>query len=179
MNSGKSLSLLTKNFALKEKGFITILMKPMIDDRTSTISTRLGLEEDCLMISPDELPSESILKANFKKPDFILIDEAQFLTAKQVLDLTDLVDNWEINVICYGLKIDWKGNFFHGSLELMKHSDELIQVDTYCKYNQGSPAMYHIKLGGSDSSVETGYEDLYESVSRKKWKEWAKSKNIL
>ena len=79
MNSGKSLSILTRNYTLSQKGFKTILMKPALDDRTDTISTRLGIEHDCLSINKNELPSSKILKSDSEKPDFIMVDEAQFL----------------------------------------------------------------------------------------------------
>ena len=172
MNSGKSLSILTKNYMLKEKGFKTLLMKPEVDDRTTTISSRLGIEENCIKIPKGGLPSNFVLQADSEKPDFILVDEAQFLSKEQVWNLAGLVDNWGINVYCYGLKLDWQGDFFSGSEELMKIADELQQSETFCKHNQGSPALFHIKLGGSDASVETGYEDLYDTVSRKVWKQW-------
>ena len=54
----------------------------------------------------------------------------------------------------------------------MKIADELEQVETFCKQNRGMPAMFHMKLSGSDSAVETGYEDMYDTVSRKIWKQW-------
>lgn len=172
MNSGKSLSILTRNYTLSQKGFKTILMKPALDDRTDTISTRLGIEHVCLTINNDELPSEKILKSDSEKPDFIMVDEAQFLSKEQVWDLANLVDNWDINIYCYGLKLDWQGNFFTGSEELMKIADELIPIENFCKENKGALAFFHIKKGGSTSSVETGYEDLYDTVSRKVWKQW-------
>lgn len=175
MNSGKSLSLLTKNYMLKQKGFNTLLMKPEIDDRTTTISSRLGIEEQCVIVSRDVLPSVRIFRlfqSNQPKPDYILVDEAQFLTKEQVWDLAMLVDYWEIDVICYGLKLNWQGEFFEGSHELMKIADRLEQAETFCKQNQGAPALFHVKLGGSDEAVETGYEDLYDTVSRKVWKQW-------
>lgn len=178
MNSGKSLAILTKDFMLRERGFKTCLMKPAVDDRTDGISTRLGISAECHIINKDDLPSQIVLQANSSKVDYLLIDEAQFLYERQVLDLCNLVDNWGINVYCYGLKLTWQGDFFEGSAELMKHADELIQVETFCKYNSGSPAMYHIKHGGSldDGPVETGYEETYESVSRKKWFDWNKNR---
>lgn len=177
MNSGKSLNILTKNYMLKEKGFKTTLMKPELDDRTPTISSRLGVEEKCIQIPLNGLPSKSVLQSDSSKPDFILVDEAQFLSKEQVWDLAGLVDNWGINVYCYGLKLDWQGNFFTGSEELMKIADELEQVETFCKQNRGAPAMFHIKLSGTGASVETGYEDMYDTVSRKEWKKWWDTRN--
>jgi len=106
----------------------------------------------------------------------VLVDEAQFLEEQQIWDLANLVDNWDINVYCYGLRLDWKGNFFTGSETLFKIADELEPIENFCKYNKGAPAYFHIKLGGSGSSVEVGAEDLYESVSRKKWRQWDENK---
>lgn len=167
MNSGKTLALLTKDYMLRERGYSTQLIKPIVDDRTSTISSRLGLEAECMILHKDELVCTKLLDKNI---DYVLVDEAQFLTRNQVWDLSDLVDYFGINVICYGLKLDWKAQLFEGSKALIELADELIQMESFCK-ETGNPALFHYKLGGSDSSIETGYEDLYETVSRKIWKE--------
>ncbi len=167
MNSGKTLALLTKNFMLREKGYRTLLVKPALDNRTATISSRIGLEQTCLLINEPEFLSNLIKK---NKYDYILIDEAQFLTSDQCWDISDLVDYHNINIICYGLKLNWKAELFEGSKALFELADELIQMDSICK-ETGNPALFHHKLGGSDEAVETGYEDLYETVSRKLWKE--------
>ena len=177
MNSGKSLDLLTKNFMLKQKGFRTVLMKPSIDTRTLKITSRLGIEEECIILNDTDMPSQYVLITEKPKPDFILVDEAQFLTSEQVWNLAELVDTWGIGVICYGLKLNWQGDFFDGSAELMKIADELIQSETYCRTNTGASAMFHTKLSGNNETVEVGFEDRYDTVSRKVWREWYKNKN--
>jgi thymidine kinase len=166
MNSGKTLALLTKNFMLREKGYRTLLIKPSIDDRTATISSRIGLHEECMIVNETDLVSE-IIKKHYH---YILVDEAQFLKKEQCWDLSDLVDYYGINVFCYGLKLNWKAELFEGSKALIELADELQQMDSFCK-ETGNPALFHHKLGGTNSTVETGYEDLYETVSRKLWKE--------
>jgi thymidine kinase len=171
MNSGKTLALLTKNFMLREKGYRTLLVKPDLDDRTTTISSRIGLKETCYMLSNKELLTTKINPTEY---DYILVDEAQFLTRDQVWNLSDSVDYFDVNVICYGLKLNWKAELFEGSKALIELADELIQMDSFCK-ETGNPALFHHKLGGSDSTIETGYEDLYETVSRKVWKERKKN----
>lgn len=175
MNSGKSLAILTRHYMLTEKGFKVIMMKPSVDTRTSgTISTRVGLEQECIVVDNDRLPSEYIFESSVEKPDFVLVDEAQFMSAEQIRDLANLVDNWGVEVYCYGLRIDWRGEFFTGSEELFKIADNLEPIENLCNYYKGAPAYFHIKLGGGTDSVEIGAEDMYESVSRKKWKEWSK-----
>ena len=176
MNSGKQLQILTKAHTLENKGFKVVLLKPDIDDRTDKIQSRLGVEKDCIIISKNTVPSQYVLKSGESKPDFILVDEAQFLSKEQVWDLAGLVDNWHIDVYCYGLRLDWQGNFFTGSEELMKIADELLPIENFCKENKGALAFFHIKKGGNDDPVETGYEDLYDTVSRKIWKQWFDSR---
>ena len=169
MNSGKTLALLTKNFMLREKGYRTLLVKPDLDDRSITISSRIGLEEDCYLLPINSFVS-TLMNPTEPAYDFILVDEAQFLTRDQVWDLSDIVDYHNINVICYGLKLNWKAELFEGSKTLMELADELIQMDSICK-ETGNPALFHYKHGGSEASIETGFEDLYSTVSRKVWKE--------
>jgi thymidine kinase len=169
MNSGKTLALLTKNFMLREKGYRTLLIKPAMDDRTTTISSRIGLEEECVLIGANDYIGKELVNSA-DKPDYILVDEAQFLTNDQVWELSDLVDYYNTSVICYGIKINWKGELFEGSKALLTIADELQQMDSFCK-ETGNPALFHHKIGGSDAAIETGYEDTYETVSRKIWKE--------
>ena len=82
-----------------------------------------------------------------------------------------MVDNWNIEIICYGLRINWKGEFFTGSEELFKIADYLYPIENYCKHEKGKLAYFHVKLSGSDSDVELGYENMYDTVSRKYWLE--------
>ena len=60
------------------------------------------------------------------------MDEAQFLTREEVRYLTELVDDWNIPVICYGLRADFKGDLFPGSAELLATADIIEEVKTIC-----------------------------------------------
>lgn len=170
MNSGKTLALLTKAFMLRQKGYSVLLLKPKLDSRTSTIFSRIGLEEECILIPKDKLVCSYVGLGINNMYDYILVDEAQFLSKEQVWDLSDAVDYFNINVICYGIKLNWKAELFEGSQELLALADELHQMESFCK-ETGNPALFHHKIGGSDATIETGYEDMYETVSRKLWKE--------
>jgi thymidine kinase len=176
MNSGKTLALLTKNYMLRHKGAKTLLLKPSMDDRTEAISSRIGIEETCLLVSPDQSISDVLSFEKLKGIEYIFVDESQFLNKHQIWELSDIVDDYNIDVLCYGIKLDWRGDLFEGSLELLKVADELVQMDTYCE-KTGNTALWHVKLGGSDSSIETGYEAMYDTVSRKIWKNWFSTKS--
>jgi len=174
MNSGKSLALLTKDYMMRENGKTTMLIKPSVDTRSTKISSRLGIERDCVTVTPDENIFNRVRKYCKEEMDgivdYVLVDEAQFLTKEQVWQLSDLVDDVGIEILCYGIKLSWQGDFFEGSKELMKISDELIQMDSMCS-ETSNPALFHVKKGGSDAAVETGFEDMYDTVSRSVWKE--------
>lgn len=173
MNSGKSLSLITKHYMLKERGFKVVAVKPQLDTRSEKIQTRLGVEIDCFNIGKYDKVSDVILKSNKSKPDYILCDESQFFTKDQIWDLAFLVDNWKINVVCYGLKLNWQGDFFEGSAELMKIADVLNPIENYCNVERGASAFFHIKHSNLDvKEDDVGFEEKYSSVSRKTWKEW-------
>ena len=64
--------------------------------------------------------------------DFLLVDEAQFLTAKQVEELANIVKNLNITVICYGLKTDFRTYFFEGSKRLFELSDKTREIERQC-----------------------------------------------
>lgn len=180
MNSGKSLNLITRRYALIEKGFDVITMKPELDTRSELIETRVGLTAKCVLIGKTDLPSKTVLSPEFNRPDYILIDEAQFLSREQVEDLSNLTDNWNIDVIAYGLKLNWRGDFFEGSHHLFRLADELEAIENLCPVHRGNPAFFHVKeLTGDDKDIEIGREEKYSSVSRKEWFRWAKSAGIV
>ena len=62
----------------------------------------------------------------------ILIDEAQFLTEKQVKELSDITVILDIPVICFGLRTDFKGNLFPGSEALFRYANSLEELTTVC-----------------------------------------------
>lgn len=173
MNSGKTLTLITKHYMLTNKGFRVSVFKPDIDVRTKNITSRIGLEVPCTSVKDNSKVSELVLKSKSKKPDFILCDESQFFTKDQIWDLAYLVDNWAIDVICYGLRLDWKGEFFPGSGELMKIADILTPIENLCNVEKGASAFFHIKHQSLEvEGADVGYEDKYSSVSRKTWRNW-------
>ncbi len=168
---GKTIDLLKVAYNYEERGQSVLLYSSSLDNRygESTITTRIGISRPCLTFSRDTDIFLNVVNHNYK-PDCILIDEAQFLTKMQVKQLTDIVDFLNIPVICYGLKTDFKQNFFEGSESLMKMADKIEEIKTICdcgekatinmRFINGKPVIdgEQIAIGGNDS---------YKSVCRK------------
>ena len=120
MGAAKSANLLMKAYAFEKNNIPVVLMKPATDTRDGwgIIKSRVGLEHECYMI---EGPSYNIWgtyiqdykkKHNNTYPKWILVDEAQFLDPVYINALTGIVDDFGINVICYGLRTDFQGKLF-------------------------------------------------------------------
>lgn len=130
MAAGKSLHLLAIAHQLKENGIKCQLIKPKIDTRTkNSIKSRCGLEEECTLIGE----CESFFNIINDEAQWILVDEAQFLKKNQIDELGFIVDNKNVNVICYGLRTDFATNLFEGSKRLFEIADEIKELTSYCK----------------------------------------------
>lgn len=167
MGSSKTANILMIKYNFEEKGKKAILLKPKCENRDGShkLRSRIGLESDCMFV-------EDFLK-NPTKCDCILVDEAQFLTKKQVNLLSDLVDFEDIPVICFGLKTDFKGNLFEGSKRLMELADEIEEITTICwcgrkaRFNARIINGQVVKTG---SQFQLGGNDSYTSLCRKHYK---------
>ena len=130
MGSSKSANALMARFNYEERGQATLLVKPQIDTRDGDhmVSSRIGLKHPCVYFHEMRAMADSELQ----KYACIIVDEAQFLTRDEVRYLTDLVDDWNIPVICYGMRTDFKGDLFPGSAELLASADVIEEVKTIC-----------------------------------------------
>ena len=114
-----------------------------------------------------------------EKISCIFIDEAQFLTKKQVWELSDVVEILKIPVMCYGLRTDFQGNLFEGSASLLAIADELKEIKTIC--HCGKKATMVVRKSANDkpikdgSQIQIGGNDLYESLCRVHWRQLMES----
>src|SRR5437870_2362374 len=123
MNAGKSTILLQSSYNYHERGMATLLFTPIIDTRFTAgkVHSRIGIEADAIPFDNQFNLFEHVKSLLPTVPNLkcVLIDEAQFLTKAQVLQLTDIVDDFDIPVLAYGLRSDFRGNPFDGSLHLL------------------------------------------------------------
>jgi len=168
MNAGKSAQLLQRNHNLDSKGFETLIYTPSFDDRygIGKVTSRVGIESHALLFDRNTQFLDEFIETT--DIQFIFIDEAQFLTKKQVLDLTTIVDKHNATVFCYGLRTDFKGEPFEGSTYLMAWADDIIEIQSYD--NQAKKAMMNLRLDGTGKRVWHGTQvqigHNYESVHR-------------
>ncbi len=170
MNSSKTAQILMTKFSYEQKGYKVLLLKPSIDNRDGEdiIKSRIGLQSKCKIISEDFDKDTFIDYLLGNKYNIVLIDEAQFLSAKNI-DLFKYISVFNnINVICYGLKNDFQTNMFEGSKRLFEIADELIEIKTVCKC--GNQAEVNCRLNQDEeiikdgSQVVIGGNELYEPM---------------
>ena len=144
MNSGKSIDLIRTVYNYEENGLKVLVMKPSIDTKGGdTILTRAGLSRkvDFLILSDSNI--YDLICDRLSEVSCIFIDEAQFLSEQQVIDLFIISNNYDIPVICYGLRTDFRGNLFPGSSKLLGIAEELHEFKTLC--NCGEIARYNAR----------------------------------
>jgi len=177
MNAGKTTTLLQSAYNYTERGMNTLVLKPSIDDRqkNNKVSSRIGLETKAFSFSSKE-DLLSIVKKVESETDLgcVLVDEAQFLTKNQVFELSEVVDKLEIPVLTYGLRTDFKGEVFEGSLSLLSWADELIEIKTICHCGKKAIMVLRVDEKGAPqmdgNQILIGGNDKYVSLCRKHFK---------
>lgn len=182
MNAGKSSNLLQSSFNYRERGMETLLFTAAIDDRfgKGIIRSRIGLEAEALMFDADtDIVAEVGKERERRKVDCVLVDEAQFLTRAQVLQLAYLADEENIPVLAYGLRTDFQANLFEGSQYLLGLADELRELKTICPCGKKATMNLRLDAGGNTvkegQQTEIGGNDRYIALCRKHFLERIKS----
>lgn len=143
MSSGKTAALLQVAHNYERQGMKVIVVKPSIDTKAQDkVSSRIGIERpvDVLLAPNDKL----IDKMEPVKPHAIIVDEAQFLTRAQVNELYIITKQYDIPVLCYGLRCDFQMYGFEGSIRLLEIADDIEELKTICKC--GSKATQNLRL---------------------------------
>lgn len=174
MGAGKSLDLLKTAYNYEERDRNIILFTSNLDDRygNNKIASRIGISRDAYSFDESTNLFEFVSEKCFGC-DCVFIDESQFLTKSQVWQLTDIVDELDCDVIAYGLRSDFKGEPFEGSMYLMTLADEIEELKTVCKYD--NKAIMNMRTSNdvpvfSGSKVMIGGNDSYIPVGRKYYK---------
>ena len=178
MNAGKSTLLLQAAHNYREGGMDTYLITAQFDNRAGAgrIASRIGIGEPADTFAPDD-DMFAKLKARFAKGKIacVFIDEAQFLSKAQVWQLARAVDDLGVPVMCYGLRVDFRGDLFPGSAALLALADEMREVRTIC--HCGKKATMVMRKGPDGRPLKDGEQvviggnETYQSLCRRHWRE--------
>ena len=178
MNAGKSTILLQASHNYRERGMNTLLLTAAFDDRAGKgrIGSRIGLGAEALTFSADTDIEQLTRRAHEQQPlDCLLVDEAQFLSVDQVWQLSFVVDQLKIPVMCYGLRTDFRGQLFPGSAVLLAVADTLREIRTICYCGRKATMVTRLTEKGETvtdgAQIEIGGNDKYVSLCRVHWKE--------
>ncbi len=178
MNAGKTTNLLQSRHNYAERGMNTLVIKPRIDSRSgeNRVRSRIGLEAEAVDVDPSVNLLDLVQNASEGQPiHCVLVDEAQFLSADQVDQLTEVVDALNIPVLAYGLRTDFLGALFEGSRQLLALADELREIKTVC--HCGRKATMVVRFDGegqpmhSGDQIQIGGNETYVSMCRRHFKE--------
>ena len=169
MNAGKSTSLLQAAHNYSERGMKTMLWTAHFDDRSKRqVASRIGLAADAHLFTPETNFWDQCASRNLH---CVLVDEAQFLSKEQVRQLTRIVDEANIPVMCYGLRTDFQGELFPGSAALLAWADTLAELKTICACGRKATMVVRVSPEGrverEGQQVEVGGNDRYVVFCRK------------
>ncbi len=178
MNAGKSTTLLQADFNYRERGMETMLWTAAIDNRydTGVISSRIGLRADAHMFAPEtDLWADVCAEAAKRPLACVLIDEAQFLSRDQVLQLARLADEANIPVVAYGLRTDFQAELFPGSAALLGIADTLVEIKAVCECGRKATMNLRVDANGDavkeGAQTEIGGNDRYVALCRRHFME--------
>jgi len=178
MNAGKSTLLLQAAHNYRERGMETLLLTAAVDTRAGKgrIGSRIGIGAAAEVFAPeDDLAARVAGRLEEARLACVFVDEAQFLTREQVWQLARVVDDLGLPVMCYGLRVDFRGDLFPGSAALLALADEMREVRTIC--HCGRKATMVVRRGPDGTAlregaqVQIGGDETYVSLCRRHWRE--------
>ena len=181
MNAGKSTALLQSNHNYIESNLKTLLFIPheIAKKSNGKIISRIGLQAEAIVVNKEYEFYKEIERKDFKKVSCIFVDEAQFLSRKQVHDLGKISDELNIPVMCYGIRTDFQGKLFEGSQELLALADNLKELKTICSECDKKATMVvrlnekgEVVLEGK--KIVIGGNEIYKTLCRKHFRELTK-----
>ncbi len=178
MNAGKSTLLLQASYNYRERGMQTYLMTAQLDTRAGRgrIASRIGIAEKADLFMRGEDLFAKIARRLEKGPvACVFVDEAQFLEPEQVWQLARAVDDLGVPVMCYGLRVDFRGELFPGSAALLALADEMREARTICHCGKKATMVVRMTEDGSavteGAQIQIGGNETYVSVCRRHWRE--------
>ena len=156
MGSSKTAQALITKYNYEENDLSVWLLKPSADDRDGVqiLRSRIGLEASADIISPETDIFRRFETEKLGQVDVIIVDECQFFTSEQIDQLREIVDAYNLPVMCFGLRTDFQTKLFPGSRRLMEVADSILEIKTIC--DCGAKATVNARIDSSGHIVTEG-----------------------
>ena len=156
MGSSKTAQALITKYNYEENDLNVWLIKPSADTRDGEqiLRSRIGLEATVEVIPPERDVYQVFQDTRQGKCDVIIVDECQFMTSRQIDQLRGIVNDFNVPVLCFGLRTDFQTRLFPGSHRLMEVADTIQEIKTMC--DCGAKATVNARIDGHGHIVTEG-----------------------
>jgi thymidine kinase len=136
MDCGKSTLALQIDHNHSRQGRQGLLLTRYDRSGAPLVSTRVGLSREAIEVT-GELDIAALVRERWSlghRVDYLIVDEAGFLESQHVEQLADLVDEYHVDVYCFGLATDFRSQLLPGAKRLFELADEIapVQVEVLC-----------------------------------------------
>ncbi len=174
MGCSKSAQALITKFNYEERNMKVMFIKPAIDTRDGIeiVRSRIGLQQKAIPI-PSDMDIYELYKEGYTDCQVVICDECQFLTPEQVDQLDQIVMDYDIPVLCFGLSTDFLTHLFPGSKRLFEIAQSITEIKSVCKC--GAKATVNARFDDDGNIVYEGSQIMlggngrYEAMCRKCW----------
>ena len=180
MGSSKSAQALITKYNYEENDLNVWLIKPSADTRdgAAILRSRIGLAAAVEVIAPEQNVYDLFAAQRVGRCDAIIVDECQFMIPEQIDQLRAIVNDYNVPVMCFGLRTDFQTKLFPGSRRLMEVADTIQEIKTMC--DCGAKATVNARISDGyivteGAQVVLGGNDSYIAMCHKCWKEKIKS----
>ncbi len=155
MGCSKTAQALITKFNYEERGMKVLLVKPSVDNRdgATIVRSRIGLKAEAITV-PAELNLYDLYLNGHRDCNVIIVDECQFLHPDQVDQLSQVVMDYDVPVLCFGLSTDFLTHLFPGSRRLFEIADSIQEIKSVCKC--GGKATVNARLDDNGNVVFSG-----------------------
>ena len=185
MGSSKTAQALITKYNYEENGLKVWLIKPSADvrDGADILRSRIGLQAQVQVIPPEADVYGIFVQTRADACDVIIVDECQFMTPEQIDQLRAIVNDYDIPVMCFGLRTDFLTKLFPGSLRLLEVADTIQEIKTIC--DCGNKATVNARIDGEGHIVTEGAQvllggnDSYIAMCHRCWVRGIREKRTI
>lgn len=174
MGCSKTAQALITKFNYEERGMKVMFLKPSTDTRdgVNIVRSRVGLWAEALAV-PQDRDLYQLYTTEYRTCNVVIVDECQFLAPEQVDELSRIVMDFDVPVLCFGLATDFLTHLFPGSRRLFEIAESISEIKSVCRC--GAKATVNARFDDDGNIVYHGEQVLlggnsrYQAMCRKCW----------